>query len=438
MDNTVATVVKRNLCTACGTCQSVCPHGAIAMSRSAADFIVPAVDPDKCTKCGLCLLSCPGTGLPKELTGGFKDIFRGENLCAFIGRAADEALWKNGQSGGVVSALLLYLLETGKVDGVAVNVFDGKTKRTAVKKVRTKQELLEAQGSYYIQSAVNTETIGDGNEKTAAVVLGCQAEGIALARKYANGRGTPAYLIGLVCAGNHSGLLLDDLVKQSRLKDVTSFRFRDKAAGGWPGNISVSAGERRAVLDKSRRMALKDVYGNFRCQCCFDQMNVYSDVVVGDPWGIDRKDRSKGYSVVFARTEKGRELLEGAARDGYIIAETVPLEDVYNGQTVDSRLMPQFFALQRICEKEGIPFPKYDISREDYPCPEVDGKKAKAYRESLLFKNVIQGMGSRDDVNKAIGRMKTRVALRGIPEKGEAQARRVLGRIRRLIGKRKA
>lgn len=439
MNDTVDLVRKNNLCTACGTCQSVCPHGAVRLVRNTADFIVPEVSAERCTHCGLCLKACPGVGLPESLCEGHVDFFRGQTLGAWVGRATDEDLWKNGQSGGVVSALLLYLLDKGIVDSAIVNGFDPATKRPAVLKAHSKQELLAAQGSYYAQSAVNDVAVGPGAEKTAAVVLGCQAEGIALTRLHAKGRATPDYLIGLICAGNHSGLIIDDLIGQSGVAQdsVTSFRFRDKSAGGWPGNVRIRGDGGSAVLDKARRLALKDFYGNYRCQCCFDQMNVFSDIVVGDPWRIDSRFDSGGRSVVIARTEKGRELMETAIDAGYITAEPVSADAVYTGQTVESRLKPQFFACKEICAQEGMHFPHYTLDGRAYPAIRPNSKQRKQIGKTLKFKYAMLGMQSWQEIESAVCNGKRWAAINGLPGRVVALAKRALRKIYRLLFKRK-
>lgn len=43
------------LCTACGMCSIVCPHGVFEQT----DHAALAVNPDACIECGACQLNCP-------------------------------------------------------------------------------------------------------------------------------------------------------------------------------------------------------------------------------------------------------------------------------------------------------------------------------------------------------------------------------------------
>ena len=46
--------VRKEACTACGTCVSVCPVGAIALVDR-----VASIDESRCTRCGACVDACP-------------------------------------------------------------------------------------------------------------------------------------------------------------------------------------------------------------------------------------------------------------------------------------------------------------------------------------------------------------------------------------------
>ena len=56
-DSGLVAVVDSENCTGCGTCEEVCPRGAIAVDD------IAEVDPKKCDGCGRCVPECPQDAL---------------------------------------------------------------------------------------------------------------------------------------------------------------------------------------------------------------------------------------------------------------------------------------------------------------------------------------------------------------------------------------
>ena len=46
-------VIERRLCCRCGSCQKVCPHGALTTAAT-----VPVIDQALCRHCGMCFRAC--------------------------------------------------------------------------------------------------------------------------------------------------------------------------------------------------------------------------------------------------------------------------------------------------------------------------------------------------------------------------------------------
>lgn len=340
---TIQPISANALCTACGACSGICPTGAIAMRYNTSGYLYAHLDEERCIECGKCVSVCPSVS--KNTPRFDYDPFHGQSLAGYVGYAVDEEIRLRGQSGGIVTALLCYLLESNRIDGALVNKFDQETGKTKVVYEDTIEGIKEGSGSYYIQSAVSKSVFDYQDTRTAAVVLGCQAESINLAEKQSRSFRKPEYLIGLICAGQYSANYIDSLLATAEVeRPISSFRFRDKRAGGWPGDILIEWEERTTIIPKKLRHEQKPLFENFRCIQCYDQMNIYSDIVVGDPWGIKEKAEPSGNSVVIVRTQKGRDLIEAAVAAGYICVESLSPELILAGQTVDGRLKNQFFA----------------------------------------------------------------------------------------------
>ncbi|MFA5448489.1 MAG: Coenzyme F420 hydrogenase/dehydrogenase, beta subunit C-terminal domain [Sphaerochaeta sp.] len=351
---TIQPISVNALCTACGACSGICPTDAIAMQYNPSGYLYAHLDEERCIDCGKCVSVCPSVS---QNTPHFDyDPFHGLSLTGYVGYAVDEEIRLRGQSGGIVTALLCYLLESNRIDGAMVNKFDQETGKTKVVYEDTIEGIKEGSGSYYIQSAVSKSVFEHQDKRTAAVVLGCQAESITLAENQSRSFRKPEYLIGLICAGQYSANYIDSLLTSANVgRPISNFRFKDKRAGGWPGDILIEQEERATVIPKKLRHEQKPLFENFRCIQCFDKMNIYSDIVVGDPWGIEEKAEPSGNSVVIARTQKGVDLIEAAVAAGYIRVESLLTERIIAGQQIDGLLKNQFYtAMEWMKSKEPL------------------------------------------------------------------------------------
>lgn len=388
--NNIQMVIDNAICTGCGACSGICPTQAISMTINLAGYLKPNIEYSKCTYCGMCYDVCPSVF---ENTPCFntEDIFHGKYLEGYIGYATNNEIRQKAQSGGIVTALLCYLIEKKIIDGAIVNKFSMATKRPEAVYESKKAGIIDASGSYYSQSAVVEHILKHQDKKTAAVVLGCQAESIKLIReKYAQ-FSLPEYTIGLFCAGQYSGKYIDELINKANCdKDkVVKFRFRDKDAGGWPGNTKIYTDNGNFILDKKNRHLLKPVFELFRCLLCFDQMNVFSDIAVGDPWGINLDSSKKGSTVIITRTNKGKELIRAAQKDGIISINRLDVKEIITGQKVDTRLKTQFFTAMEICKEKGYLLPVNEKCFENIVYKEPTTKELKRIRERIDYSRKI-------------------------------------------------
>ena len=131
-EKTIEWVVKNRLCTGCSTCAGICPDDAIQVVIDQRNGIyIPKLDKEKCTKCGLCFEVCPGYSvdfkkLNQEIFGKQpEDILLGNYLNCYIGHATDYNIRYNSSSGGLVTALLIFALEEGLIDGALISKVRG-------------------------------------------------------------------------------------------------------------------------------------------------------------------------------------------------------------------------------------------------------------------------------------------------------------------------
>lgn len=358
----VQNIGEAHLCTACGACTLVCPACAIIMEETPAGFLSATVN-GNCINCGKCRLVCPSV---PENTKRFAptDLLHGSYLAAFTGHAADTAIRQSGQSGGLVTALLCYLLEQGTVDGAIVAGFDQHKQRPAPFIARNREAVLNSAGSYYTQCPMLPALKGK-RERLVAVTLGCQSEALTLLQKM-QPQLVPEVTIGLICAGQNSGHMIDDICAHAGVQYPETFRFRDKAMDGWPGAITLQCHAQTVTVPNAYRHQIKPIYECHRCLTCFDQMNSNADIVCGDPWGLTGRDGKEGCTAVLARTEQGLRLLRAAQKAGAIYLEPLSSEELFRGQTVDSRHRDKVYSAKAVFAQQGWPYPYAPAVFDDY------------------------------------------------------------------------
>jgi len=344
LKNTVASVASHYLCNSCGACATVCPVDAISYRESIGGYLFPQINRDKCIECGMCLEVCPGIHFGKSLSAMFpSDPFIGPLRECLVGRAMDADIYRSSQSGGVVTALLLHALRQGIIQGaIVVTSIPSQPPRFEPIIAITEQQIKLAQGSKYVPIPIlKVLKEVEQQELTVALVgLPCHIHGLFnLFDIKPKLKKLVPLKIGLICDRTMTLASVDYLVKRSSLaQEPCELRFRDKREGGWPGSVKISAVSGRAVVfPDTVRKNIKDYFTPARCRLCFDKLNVFADLTVGDPWGIASADKLNGESIVIVRTSVGEELLKDALSHGAILARPVQCDEVVKGQRIDQR-----------------------------------------------------------------------------------------------------
>lgn len=387
------------LCSACGGCAGICPVDAITMSENAAGFIRAVVDDEKCIKCHKCIHICPSNGTR------LSDDLKGSSLGGYIGFASDSAIRVQGQSGGIVTAVLQFMLASGLIDAVVVTRFNCNRRRAESFLARSTDEIYAARGSHYTQTSPVEIILENQNKKLAAVLLGCQSACLDQISKIYPKVRLPILTIGLICGGNLSGYMVDDLMGQAKIRDkkqVTGFRFRDKEHGGWPGDIVIHA-DKTICIPKERRMELKPYYQNYRCLVCADKMNQHCDIVVGDPWGIDISDETAGYTAVITRSEIGENVLKSAQKNGIIFLQEESIDRIVEGQMIESDLKERLSKSDGILAKYKWPSPYYMQNDQKNKIPQNCNK---AVENKLLYARKLYFSESKEEAFRLINQKK--------------------------------
>jgi coenzyme F420 hydrogenase subunit beta len=295
---------------------------------------------------------CPGLVLQQNAAGRPDHVLWGPLIAVRSGYATGPALRTNASSGGVLSALLVHLLETGAVDRVVQTAASpelpiGNT--TVVS--RTTADVFDAAGSRYAPSAPLEgldQTLAEPG-RAAFVGKPCDVAALrALARRDARIDKSFPYMISFFCAGVPSLAGTRELLARLGVSEaeVATFRYR---GDGWPGRAT-------AVLEDGRRLSMSyaDSWGGilsrhvqFRCKICPDGTGGFADVVCADAWHCDARgyplfEEADGVSLVISRTGKGEDLIRRALGAGRITAEplgTDAITAMQPGQVKRKRLV---------------------------------------------------------------------------------------------------
>ena len=359
-------VIHKGICGRCGGCISFCPAGRLNVLGLDDDGLPCYVDEDKCLKCGICYLICP---LTRDLDGEVRRRFEwrppiGTYQAITSTRAMDDALVGAATDQGVMTALLLYMLENYLIQGAIVS-----RETTAFSRepliATTREELISAASRrtrkaapHYTAGMESRPTlVGDryttyspalsavkgleGKQLGYVAMVGtpCQIKtirkmqclGVAPAH-------TIGYTVGPFCMENFSfgaqGRRKLEEKLQVDLADVDRLNFGEDLG------VTLSDGATIHVPFEEVDEVARPV-----CLACTEFANDYADIVVG---GLGS---AEGYATTLIRTEKGCRVYDGALRQGYI--EERKLADPVELRLERTRMMAMVVAFAQRKRERG-------------------------------------------------------------------------------------
>jgi coenzyme F420 hydrogenase subunit beta len=320
--------IDARVCTQCGTCVSICPVHAIVADANGVRL------QGECIECGLCYDFCPGremdfTALSAVHLGSVpNDPLLGHYRRLSVARAQSAEVRQQGSSGGVVTALLLHLLETKEIRGalgVTTDLERPWKPRPALLTERV-EIMAAAQSKYSLVSvAAMLRTARREPGPFAVVGLPCHVHGLRRLQRLGSYRTQFPLTIGLFCGFNLLPTATDHLIAKIGLhkEQIVNLQYR---GGPWPGGLLVQ------TSDGQQRFIPKHLYGYVnlaysprRCLTCPDLTNELADLSVGDCW---LEQYSGGWSTVICRSVRGERLLKAAEQAGVLSVEDISREDL--------------------------------------------------------------------------------------------------------------
>jgi coenzyme F420 hydrogenase subunit beta len=291
--------------------------------------------------------TCPGLGLRQENSEGENHVIWGPVLKARVGHATDPDLRFHASSGGVLSATLVYLLQSKAVDYVVQTAVSPESAvQNATVESLDRSSVYDAAGSRYSPSAPLSNVCRQLQKPGRFAFVGKPCDVAALR---ALGRHDPRvaekipFVISFFCAGVPSLKGTNEILARLGVNDdeVAEFRYR---GDGWPGATRVTTRDGRTM-----QMSYAEAWGGilsrhlqFRCKICPDGSGGFADMVCADAWYGDDKGypafaESEGRSLVITRTRKGEDLVLQAQDAGYITLSDVDIGEVARMQPFQAR-----------------------------------------------------------------------------------------------------
>ena len=394
---TIEEVVKNGLCTGCATCVSLCPRSAIELMKDDSKGIyLPRLNGGECNQCGICLDVCPGHSVDfKDLNLAIfgqesKDSLLGNYLNCYIAHTTDYDIRYNSSSGGLVTALLIFALEEGIIDGALVTrMKKGKPLEPEPFIAKTKQEIIEAARSKYCPVPANmaVREILEREGKYAVVGLPCHLHGIRKA-EIVNSRLREKIVlhVGIFCSGVPNFRATEFLLHRLKVKseEVKTLEYRGE---GWPGMMSLrlKGGETKLIPYPTYWEGFGELFFPLRCAICVDWLSKLADISFGDSWLPEiKKDDKIGTSVIISRSMQGEDILHQMMREGKIELSVISSDKVKESQGGFPQRRKDFKARLAISKlfNRRVPIPDDGLALQ--PSPRTYIRSGLLYLLSLL------------------------------------------------------
>lgn len=384
-------------CTGCGLCHSV---SGVSFTTDEKGFKYPALSNKEIP---LLKQVCPAAG--NALNNYSDGSIWGTVKQAYLGYSTDEDIRFKASSGGVITAICLYLIDNNFVDGIIQTRKNTKDPRLTETIVSTnRDDVLNCLGSRYTTSSplMQIKQQVDPDKSYAFVGKPCDVSALRMYQKSSSVEWAKQikYMLTFFCAGQPSLKANNKLLVElgcKNVKDCEDLRYRGY---GWPGKAVaiLKDGSENAIDYESSWMRVLGRDTRRICRFCTDGTGEYSDISCGDAWYLDSAKHPDfterpGRNIVFARTEAGISLMTAAIKEGYVNTEDFDMsrsDEIKQFQPYHytrKASLSTLKAAMRLCGKD---FPFYDMSKlkeyaKGFPL------KSKLYRFLGTLQRIKQG-----------------------------------------------
>lgn len=290
-----------------------------------------------------------------EMVFGKKDprsMLLGEYKRIAIAHSTDEEIRSNAASGGILTAVLCHLLETGKIKGAVVLTMDKEKPWRAIPTIaHTKAEILDSGQSKYAVSPVNTILSELEKEEGPLAYVGLPHQVFAIRRllslKHPSVRSIK-YVFGPFFGNELYGSSVKSFLRKFGVKkeDLQSLSYR---AGEWPGYMEAKMKNARlppasAGTDgdgQGKTVRMPKFHANYLIPfhitqsslLSHDLTNEFTDLSGGDAWAPVYEERGKGFSLLITRSETGDALIKEMEQAGKLWLKDIDEEEAVKMQS---------------------------------------------------------------------------------------------------------
>jgi coenzyme F420 hydrogenase subunit beta len=342
LDARIERVLASQNCSGCGACTLL--DSGLQMRETVDGFLRPVrveggsvtADASKTFQS-----ACPGvTVSAHEAPGAHAHPTMGAYQAVFRAWATDPEVRLRGSSGGVLTALSTWMLETGQAARVTGAAAAPDPRRSVPVTITTREQALAAAGSRYtpVAALANPDAL-----LKDSIVLGKPCEASAMSSL----GGDRPLILSFFCAGTPSALATDRLLAELEMDPSAELDELWYRGHGWPGEFTARSGSAtvRADYDDSWGRVLGPST-QWRCKVCADGVGESADIVAADFWQADARGfpsfvEGDGVSALIARTVRGLDLVKRAAAAGVLVIEPIEMDSLAAVQPLqrDRRLL---------------------------------------------------------------------------------------------------
>ena len=351
---------KKENCSGCGVCKTVCNAKAITMRQDSCGFSYPEIDAERCVSCGKCRNNCHFINK--------KSVSRNLPENVFAVQSKETEVLKKSQSGGLFAELAKSVLNSG---GVVYGAAFNELFEVCHIRIDSADQLYKLQGSKYVQSKTEDifETVkNDLNHGLRVLFSGTPCQ-VAALYSYLGQKNELLYTADIVCHGVMSPALWKDYLGCIKKKygEITHADFRDKSFGWQSHNETFLVGKQKIKKNIYRKIFYRNVLLRPSCYslkddrcitaCSYAGMSRVSDMTIGDFWGI------KNETAVFENADLGISLCIVNTPNGSRLFDTIKPNVLWEQRDIGEALAKQ---PHLSCSENGVPMKEVEAARQMY------------------------------------------------------------------------